>query len=280
VDQVQAAQTLCGGVSLYLSLVPHTETVAEQAYQEVLACKWQPFARASWLRLARGADDPQTAAVIEELQQITARRACLRLVGPQGSNQEAWQKQIAELAYRRDEREAELAPGSEAFRRWQALARATPAEVQAALPPDTVLLDFVEYRRYAARRQGERGRYDHAMAAFVVARDRPVALVDLGPLELIAAAVARWHQALAGDGDETAAAAEVRRLVWQPLEAHLGGARAVWVSPGATLARCPLAALPGRAGRGAGAPVAGNAAGRETGRRRDGIPAAGAGRGV
>src|SRR5262249_519472 len=41
-------------------------------------------------------------------------------------------------------------------------------------------------------------------------------------------------------------AAELRRLLWTPLEADLEGVHAVLVSPDGCLARFPLAALPGR----------------------------------
>src|SRR5262249_45341218 len=40
-------------------------------------------------------------------------------------------------------------------------------------------------------------------------------------------------------------AAELRRLVWQPLEKHLDGVKIVLVAPDGPLARVPLPALPG-----------------------------------
>src|SRR5262249_31866324 len=79
--------------------------------------------------------------------------------------------------------------------------------------------------------------------------DRAIAQLDLGLVEPIAAAVDRWRstlkrrQAVQGQDDP---AVELRRRVWQPLEAQLEGVRTVLVSPDGALSRLPLAARRGK----------------------------------
>jgi len=69
--------------------------------------------------------------------------------------------------------------------------------------------------------------------------------VSLGPAEPLDAAVSQWRQALEGGGPESAAGAELRRLVWEPLRPHLDGVSTVLVSPDGALAWIPWGALPG-----------------------------------
>jgi CHAT domain-containing protein len=88
------------------------------------------------------------------------------------------------------------------------------------------------------------------VVAFVVRRDTPVAVVDLGPQQPIAAAIGRWRDRYAGAAGGAAPgqadpAARLRRLLWEPLEKRLNGVRTLLVSPDGALAAFPLAALPG-----------------------------------
>jgi hypothetical protein len=75
-----------------------------------------------------------------------------------------------------------------------------------------------------------------------------VRCLELGPVSPVARAVARWRHAIASRPAELRAAAEqLRRLVWLPVQPALGAVAQVIVAPDSSLAGFPLAALPGRA---------------------------------
>jgi hypothetical protein len=87
------------------------------------------------------------------------------------------------------------------------------------------------------------------LLAFVLNRDKDVTCVELGDAGRVDAAVSRWRYSLLDGRMEWLAnryAADLCEQIWKPLEPHLAGARTVIVGPDASLARMPLAALPGR----------------------------------
>ncbi len=123
-----------------------------------------------------------------------------------------------------------------------------PAQLQATLPADAVLLDFLEYthRSPSAEKKGQ-WKTERRLLAFVVRRDA-LERVDLGTTAAIKEALYRWRLALQRrfrtEGDDVLGAA-VRQLLWQPLEKRLQGAKIVLVSPDGDVASVPFAALPG-----------------------------------
>jgi CHAT domain-containing protein len=72
--------------------------------------------------------------------------------------------------------------------------------------------------------------------------------VELGPAEPIEQALAGWRQDIAARLDSPGASA-LRRLLWDPLAAHLpsGPGSTVYLCPDGALSALPWAALPGRA---------------------------------
>jgi CHAT domain-containing protein/Tfp pilus assembly protein PilF len=190
---------------------------------------------------------------------LDTRRQLARLAltfAPAGSKAAAdRQKLLDDCTRRKDKLERHLAG------RLPALTRPSeqpgPEALRDRLPEGGAFLDLCRYRAYDAPRR-EWG--DFRYAAFVVRPGRPVRRVELGDAGPIEAALRSWRQALQAQGRppggapsalaaEAAAgkaAAEVRRLVWAPLTADLGGSRQVWLCPDGPLAALPWAALPGR----------------------------------
>jgi CHAT domain-containing protein len=153
-------------------------------------------------------------------------------------------------------------------------------EVRNCIPPDAVVLDFFEYEDPRQKPAAEESRITgeqsqeaeefagKRLAAFVVTRSKPTVQVDLGPSDAIAelvpelddkAAAGRWIQSVNETLRSTSrglkplkvqtseeAALEMRRLVWLPLEPHLGDAQTIIVSPDGVLNRVNLLTLPGR----------------------------------
>jgi CHAT domain-containing protein len=83
-----------------------------------------------------------------------------------------------------------------------------------------------------------------SFAAFIIAPGKPAVRVELGPSAPINQAIAAWRKAIEA-GDDRKAAAEVSRLIWEPLAKHISsGTRTVYISPDGDLARIAWAALP------------------------------------
>jgi CHAT domain-containing protein len=112
------------------------------------------------------------------------------------------------------------------------------------LPRDTAFVDFHRYLHQEKAGQEFRPHY----AAFVLRHGHPVRRVELGRAQPIESALAAWHQAIA-KGLDHPAAAELRRLVWDPLATHLPDrpGSTVYLCPDGELSALPWAALPGRA---------------------------------
>ena len=70
-------------------------------------------------------------------------------------------------------------------------------------------------------------------------------MVDLGPAQPIEDTVSRWRQAIV-HGQDSPAAAYLRRLIWEPLARHLPkGTTTIYLAPDGALGFIPWAALPG-----------------------------------
>jgi CHAT domain-containing protein/Tfp pilus assembly protein PilF len=230
----------------YLTLAVRAQKAGEPAYGHVLAWKGAVFARQQRVRWER--QHPELAADFARLERTTSQLAQLALAAPASSQGEAYRRQLQQLTEDKERQESDLAQKSAAFRQQQARARLSPAQVQALLPKDAALIDFLEYTDFtpSPKSKGKLDREWH-LAAFVV---RPGLLeqLDLGPVRPITAAIDRWRQAVSrqsADQELREAGTELRRRLWQPLTAHLQGVGTVLVSPDGAVARLPLAALPG-----------------------------------
>jgi CHAT domain-containing protein len=219
---------------------------AADTYRGVLAWKGAVEAGQAEQRLAW--DQPEVRPIVAQLAQVRARLAHLAFTTPDAARLVAWRRQLDALREQKENVEADLARRSAAFRQQQQAQRLVPAEVAAALPDGIVLVDLYAYKDFSPP-EGGKGelRRELRLVAFISRRDRPLALVPLGALQPINAAVNGWRQALdARRGSAlAAAAAELGRRVWEPLRPHLAGARTVLIAPDGALVRFPFAALPG-----------------------------------
>ena len=100
-------------------------------------------------------------------------------------------------SYIKERLEADLSQKSAEFQSEIARARQTPGQLQAVLPQETALIDFLEYTRITRRGNGKSDldQTPHLLA-FVVRPDRPIQQIDLGPVELITAAIDHWRSGL------------------------------------------------------------------------------------
>jgi CHAT domain-containing protein len=245
-QQLAMLKTLRIYLDFYLSLATEAKQPAERLYEYILAWKGAVGQRQRRQRLARR--QPELAADFAALDRVSSQLAALALAVADSKRQEDIRKDIEKLTEDKERLEGLLARRSAAFRKEEELRRLSPAQLQAALPRDTVLVDFLEYTDDvpSEKRKG-RKQQEGMLVAFVVRRDALVR-VDLGRVQPIKAALNDWRLALqrrfrTTDDDDLGAA--VRRLVWQPLEEHVREAKVVLIAPDGDLARVPFAALPG-----------------------------------
>ena len=255
-QQMAMADMLRFHLDAFLSAAPRVGIADGASYRQVLAWKGAILERQRRLRdlrrLLRADPRPEVARAAAEWQSVVVRLATLALATPGPDQQDAWRRQLADLTERKDQLEEELTRRSAAFRAARAEARRTPEQLQAALPRDAALIDVLEYTHSSPppERKGKLKR-ERRLVAFVVRPDRPIARVELGPLEPIRAAIDAWRPILRGEqpaprDEPDGPAARLRRLVWSPLEEHLAGVATVLVSPDGALGLVPLGALPGQ----------------------------------
>jgi CHAT domain-containing protein/Flp pilus assembly protein TadD len=253
-QQLVMSRKFRGSLDACLTLAPLAAIAPDSVYRHVLAVKGSVFERQRRLRAQRRRlqADPQSEAAhrFAEYQETVRRLASLALATPDPRQAGAWKDRVAELSRRKDELESELARLDAGFRAAQAEANRTPEQLRASLPHGTVLIDLLEYTACLAP-AGGKGKFagEARLVAFVVRPDRPIARVDLGPIEPIARAIDGWRPGLVAPRvppEAAEAARAVRRLAWEPLERHLEGVGTVLVSPDGPIALVPLGALPGK----------------------------------
>src|SRR5262249_9013057 len=116
------------------------------------------------------------------------------------------------------------------------------------LPEGAAFLDLVGFTRFEQDPQvkGKKGeRRTPSYVGFVLAKGRPVQMVDLGPAQPIDNSISQWRQAI-NQGQDSLAAEDLRKLLWEPLARDLpNGATTVYVASDGVLGFVPWAALPG-----------------------------------
>jgi tetratricopeptide (TPR) repeat protein/CHAT domain-containing protein len=243
--RLELLKSVVGALGLRLTLAQEVGERPEALYRLVLDWKGAA-ARAGDDRLVR--DRPELRAALDELRGVRARLAHLALTAPPAARRDAWRTEFDALRERKEDLEADLARRSADYRDATRVARVGPADLAAALPDDTALVDLIVYTHYspAAGGKGEPVEEPRVLA-FVVSHDRPVACVALGEAHSIDDAVRAWltSRAAGRGGAMDRAADEIARRVWEPLRTYLSGLKTVLVAPDGMLMYFPLAALPG-----------------------------------
>jgi CHAT domain-containing protein/Tfp pilus assembly protein PilF len=252
-QQLAMAEALRANLDAYLSLSSLARISPRDAYRHLLGAKGAVFERQRRIRTQRRRhqDDSEAARRLEEYTQTVAQLSALALGAPDPKTPEESKARIEDLSQRKDKLEAELSRLDAGFRESQALARRTPEQLQGAIPSDTALVDFLVYEAFRPPAQGKGDFHGEAhVLAFVVRPGQTIARIDLGPVAPIEAAIDAWRPLLVSgksDPAEIAAAATLRRLIWEPVEAQLVGVSSVLISPDGPIGLVPLGALPGKA---------------------------------
>ena len=269
-QQLAMGQRLRHQLDGYVSLGLNSKRSAREIFSEVLLWKGSTLVRQRGMRMAAG--DPAVADLFKPLQRTTSQLAALsRAIPTDKEQQKSWSAQLAALTQVKERLESQLSSKSAAFR--TATKDLTLDDLVASLPPDAVLVDYLEFHRNISEK-GKPATHERQLVAFVVRHaEKPedqVVMVSLGPVAPIGTAIDRWRATFGVGEDATAAGAELRKRVWEPVEkammneepstknsapslltpgpspARGDGSRTILVSTDGVLGRMPLGALPGR----------------------------------
>jgi CHAT domain-containing protein len=187
---------------------------------------------------------PEVAELLGKLRATTARLATLSFAVLAADKARQRAEEIAALSEEKEKLEGQLAAAAQAA--GIAGRTITTAEIQAALPAETVLIDFLEFRFGQLDVASKTWKTEERLAAFVVQPKGDVAMFDLGAVQPIRAAIDAWRADYGATADGKKAAALLRERLWLTLEGRFEGATTVLLSPDGALGKLAFAALPGK----------------------------------
>lgn len=188
---------------------------------------------------------PQAKAAMQELGAVRAELSRLAFSTPAKIDGGAAMRKMAELERRKAELQALLSQQSQAFALDLKKRRGDTAQVAAALPTGSVLVDLARVRTPVQnpKVRGTEDFSDHYVA-FVLPAGRPdaVSLTDLGAAGPIDEAVAAYKRAILDNKPEALPqpAQALFRRAFEPLAARLGQAAQIFLSPDGALSLIPF----------------------------------------
>ena len=235
-EQLATGERLRSALDGYLSIAIDTGDSSYAAFEEILLWKGATLVRQRQYRQA--ASDPAVSELFKKLQGVTRQLASLARAYPEQSEEVAgWRERLNALNADRERLEVTLSGASAAFR--QAQETVTVAEVAEALPDGAMLVDYLEFTKYADNQS------TRSLLASVLRQDGTVTVFDLGPQEPVAEAIEMWRQTYGRSEHGMEAGQQLRKTLWDPLLSALGETKTLLVSLDGALGRLPLGALPG-----------------------------------
>jgi CHAT domain-containing protein len=230
--------------------LPSTQTYEEMMHSRALVA--DEMARRQ--RNLNASNDPETARLLNELNRARADLLALEQKPEAKAGNDA---AISEASRRMERIERQLAERVAAVREDQAAESATLEDLRRALPPHSALVSYWAFSRHAVEKVDPLHFDTPSYLAFVLRPDMPSPRIfDLGEAEPIEDAVSRMRasadsEAHSGGVGSTRnerayrrAGEQLRKLVWDPLQALVGDAQLVIVVPDRMLNLVPFASLP------------------------------------
>ncbi len=181
----------------------------------------------------------QDKSLFDQLQVQRTQLSNLLFNPPEQESANSYRAEVADLKQQIGELENTLAQRSAEFR--VEVAPVTIEAVQAQLPQDATLVEFMQYQPFDFENNSfQSSRY----AAYVLSAQGKVKTVDLGEAAVIDQAISKLRQALLEPQlPIKPAARELDALLMQPIRAQIGNATHLLLSPDGQLNLLPFAAL-------------------------------------
>ena len=196
----------------------------------------------------RASGDAQSLRTLDELAAKKSELAKLAGAQPGTSaeKQAARRQRIEQLEKEANELEKDLVRRSGALMEEKRLARVTWQQVRDTLKPDEAAVEIVRFLFYDGKNWTDTNYY---VALIVTPQSRQPAFVVLGEQKnLEGAPLDDYRQLVAGpdadDPQKAGAGSKFYAAFWQPLEAPLGSAKHVYVSPDGALSQVSLGVAP------------------------------------
>ena len=219
---------------------------------------WEPAVRWKGMSLVRQKQNlvlaklPETSETFAELKSIRAQMSKHLQGDPTTEN---WKKRTKQLENEEERLEKKLAQVAKDL----GLQQSVDFDSKIQLPAGACLVDFRRFT-YSEPDPDKPGKFftEPHYLALIRQSDNSVEMIDLGSAEEIERAITEWRSPIeranrnrrAIDVREQIemdrAGQLLRKLLWEPLEKHIGETELVIVSPDGALGRLPLIALPGK----------------------------------
>jgi len=240
-------------------LLKHTELPIPEVYQEAVrsrALVADEMARRQ--KNLNANNDPETARLLKEMDQA---RADLLAAERSPTHKPGEPDRVQAASTKMEAVERSLAERSAALRADERLYQVTPDDIRHNLPPHSVLISYLQYRRVAVDATDPAAAETISYAAFVLHPDSDrIGIFNLGDaasldalvLKARAAADAEAHSGGLGSArNERAyrdAALAIRQRIWDPFKKETADARLVLVVADGSLNLIPFAGLPDGSG--------------------------------
>jgi CHAT domain-containing protein/Tfp pilus assembly protein PilF len=236
-------------ISLHLHVLPGDPAARSLAVATILQRKGRALdAMSDSLTALRQRFDAKDQALLDQLKVVTAQLAESVLNGPGRIPPAEHQKRIRDLEDQKEKLEDRISRRSGEFR-----AQSQPITleaVQAAIPADTALVEFVAFQPFNPKVAKDAYGAPH-YAAYILRRQGEIQWKELGEAKAIDDVVAALRQALRDPKrqDVKEPARVVDEKVMRPVRSLLGGTTHLLISPDGALNLIPFAALVDEQGR-------------------------------
>lgn len=237
----RTAHELDATISLHTLRAPGSLEARRIALEAILRRKGRALdAMVDTIASLRARATPEDRVLLDELVEARAVVSTMSLRGPGRRKVGDYRADLDAARARVDALEEKVGARSAAFR--VRLAPVTLDDVQAAVPPDAVLVEFASYRAYDAVSDSVGGR---RYVAYVLRSSGPSDWVDLGDANAIDRAIAAFRAAARSPKrtDVGPLGQAVHGLVMKPIVPLLGKVERVLLAPDGDLNVLPFAAL-------------------------------------
>lgn len=259
------ADDLNNAIALHTQAAPQDATALDLALTTLLRRKGRGLdAMTNAIATLRRRASAQDQVKLDQVAQLRSQLATLTLRGAEAMSPAAYRAQLRQLEDQAEKLESELSSRSAEFR--SQTQPVTRSLIQAAIPRGAALVEFVRYDAVARERAlppaikgnasnsaiGGAGGINKSKASgqaryavYVLTANGNPQWADLGEAAALETAIANWRQALR-DPQRTDAKRLVRGLAYRlmhPVQAMIGDAKHLLISPDGALNLIPFAAL-------------------------------------